>query len=167
MIQATLNEAMPLQMLATDGREDLYGLVRIYNEAGALVTSIPLLHVAEGLYSASWTPTVEGWFTAVTELFFDSSYTVDAGYEKAGEQIEVTQTKTNILRMLGLVYDNSIVDQQVFDADENLLSARIRAYDSKANALLAGLTGLRFQYKVEAEYTGGKLSKYQIVRDDA
>lgn len=166
MIQATLNEAVPLQMLATDGREDLYGLVRIYDDAGALVASLPLVHVAEGLYSASWTPAIEGWFSAVTELFFDSAYTVDAGYEKAGEQIEVTQTKTNILRMLGLVYDNSIIDQQVFDADDNLLSARIRAYDTKANALLAGTAGLRFQYRVEAEYTGGRLSKYQVVRDD-
>lgn len=165
MIQATLNEATLLQMLATDGRTDLYGRVRVYNAAGVMVADLELSHVAEGLYSVTWTPNVEGWFSAVAELFFDSGFLVDAGYEKTGEQIEVTQNKTNILRILGLVHENSVVDQQIYDADENLLSARIRSYDTRANALAATGVGLRFQYMVQAEYSGGKLSKYQIVRD--
>lgn len=166
MIQATLNEAVLLQMLATDGRTDLYGRVRVYDMTGVLVADLVLSHMAEGLYSVSWTPDREGWFSAIAELFFDPAYTIEAGYEKSGEQIEVTQTKTNILRILGLVHENSVVDQQVYDGDENLLSARIRSYDTRANALAGGNVGLRFKYQVQAEYTGGKLNKYQIVRDD-
>jgi hypothetical protein len=165
VIAATLNEALPLQMLLTDGRTDLFGRVRLYNAAGALVNTLNLAHVAEGLYQISWTPTQEGWFTAVFEMFFDSGRTLEAGYEKQGEQIEVSTTKTSILRILGLVHENSVIDQQVYDPEGHLTAARIRTYDSKANAQAAGLTGLRFQYTVQAEFTGGVLTKYQILRD--
>jgi hypothetical protein len=165
VLAATLNEALPLQMLLTDGRTDLYGQVRLYNASGSLVSTLNLAHVTEGLYQVSWTPSTEGWFTAVFEMYFDAGRTVDAGYEKQGEQIEVSTTKTNILRVLGLTHENSVVDQQVYDMNGRLTSARIRSYDSKANAQAATLVGLRFQYTVQAEFTGGALSKYQILRD--
>lgn len=165
MIAATLNEALPLQMLATDGRTDLFGQVHVYSSSGSLVSTLSLTHVAEGLYSVSWTPTLEGWFSAVFTMYFDSGHAIEAGYEHQGEQIEVSTTKTNVLRLLGLVHENSVVDQQQYDPDQNLTSARIRTYDSKANAILAGITGLRFQYTVLAEYAGGLLSKYQINRE--
>ena len=64
-----------------------------------------------------------------------------------------------------------MVDLQAYDCDDNLLQARIRSYDSPANATAAAsvspsayLTGLRFTWQVDATYSGGNLSKYSIIR---
>lgn len=165
MISATLNEPAPLQVLAADGRQDLYARAKIYDTAGTWIASVPLPHLQDGLYGATWIPVIEGFFTAVYQLFFDADYLADAGYSRQGETIEVTETKTNILRLLGLVHENSIVDQQMWDSQGNLTSARVRSYDTKANAIAAGITGLRFIYSVNAQYSGGLLNKYEILRD--
>jgi hypothetical protein len=165
LIAATLNEAVPLQILAGDGRADLHGEVRLYNPAGALVATVPLTHLQEGLYGATWTPGSEGFFSAVYQFYMDPSLTIDAGYSKGGELIEVSQTKTNILRLLGLVHENSVVDQQQYDPDGNLIQARIRCYRDRASAEAAGSSGLQFLYEVFASYTNGLLDSYRIVRE--
>lgn len=165
MILATLNEPIPLHLLAADGRTDLYGQARIYDSLGALVNTTNLTHLTEGLYGATWTPTAEGYYSFLAELYFDVGRTVSAGYEKQGETIDVSEFRTNVLRLLGLVHENAVVDQQVYNIDGNITSARIRVYDSKANATLAGLVGVRFSYTVQAAYSGSDLTSYKILRD--
>lgn len=165
MIQASLNETVPLRILAADGRTDLYAQIRVYNAIGTLVQSLSAPHLAEGVYATTWTPNIEGYYSLVGQFYFDSMFTADAGYEKTGDLVDVSTIKSNILRILGLQHENTVVDQQVYDVDQNLISARVRCYDSKANALSAGATGLRFTYTVTAEYSGGLLSNYTMVRD--
>ena len=171
MLLATVNEAVTLSMLASDGRTDLYGQARVYNSSGGLVTTLNLTHAAEGLYQTNYTPTIEGFFNVAYQFYFDSGHTVDAGYEKQGETMDVNSFRTNILRILGLVHENSVVDQQSYDTDGNLVQARIRAYDSTANANNASAispaaynTGLRFTWQVDATYSLGSLVKYTITR---
>jgi hypothetical protein len=171
MLLATVNEAVVLSMLASDGRTDLFGQARVYNSVGGLVSTVSLAHVAEGVYQVSYTPTIEGYFSVVYQLYFDAGHTVDAGYEHQGETLDVSAFRTNILRILGLVHENAVVDQQAYDVDGNLIQARIRAYDSAANANAASaisptayLTGLRFTWQVDATFTSGALSKYVITR---
>jgi hypothetical protein len=171
MLLATVNEPVTLSMLASDARADLFGQVRVYNSSNTLVATINLNHMAEGVYTAQYTPTVEGYFNLAFQLYFDAGRTIDAGYERQGEILDVNSFRTNILKNLGLDHENTVVDQQTYDVDGNLQTARIRAYDSATNATNAAAvspssynTGLKFTWNVNAEYSLGLLSKYFIVR---
>lgn len=165
MLVAPLNETIPLRLLAADGRTSLFGRLHIYNSVGTLVSSLPTTHVAEGLYTADWTPSVEGNYSIVGQLFIDSMFAIDAGYEKTMEDAEVNTMKANIIRLLGLSHENTVIDLQTYDPQGNLTSARIRTYDSKPNALAAGATGLLHTYSVAATYSSNQLSNYSVVRD--
>jgi hypothetical protein len=171
MLLATVNEAVTLSMLASDARTDLFGQARVYNSAGTLVATVNLTHMSEGIYTAQYTPTIEGYFNVGFQLYFDAGRTIDAGYERQGEVLDVNSMKTNLLKVLGLVHENTVVDQQTYDVDGNLQTARVRAYDSAINASNAAAvspssynTGLRYTWTVGAEYSLGLLSKYFIVR---
>jgi hypothetical protein len=165
MVTVGVNDVVPLRILSTDGRADLYGRIHIYDSAGALAFSLSALHVAEGMYSVNWTPSLEGYYSMVGQFFFDPIFTVDAGYERAGDLIEVNNVKSSILRLLGLTHDNAVIDNQMYDIGSNLISCRIRTYDSKPNAQAAGLTGLLYQWSVNATYSGNQLIDYKMVRD--
>lgn len=165
MILATLNEPVPLQVLAADGRTDLYAQIRVYNAAGMLLNTLPAPEIAEGLYGVSWTPNIEGYYTYIAQLYFDSAFTVDAGYEKQGDSVDVNSTKTNILRLLGLHHENAIVDSQSYDGAGNLLTARVRLYNSLTTAQTQDVSGLIAQYSITASYTNGQLSNYMMVRE--
>jgi len=165
MLSVSLNEAVKLRLLAADGASALFARVRLYNASGLLVSSLPMAHVAEGLYEASWTPAVEGLYSAVGQLFLDAGLTVDAGYEHVLEDVEVSTSKAALARLLGLVQENTVIDAQAYDVQGNLTSARIRTYDSKANALAAGAAGLVASYTMTATYTANQLTDYKVVRD--
>ena len=171
MLLATPNVPIVLSMLATDGRIDLFGQARVYNSSNTLVATVDLPHTNEGLYAALYTPTTEGYYSVMYQLYFDSGHTVDAGYNKSGENLDVNSLRTNVLRVLGLVHENSLVDLQTYDSNDNLTSARIRSYNSSANVLAAQIaspaaysTGLLFEYTVNATYLGDKLQTYYISR---
>ena len=165
MLFATPGVSLPLHALASDSNGSLYGQARVYDGAGIIVTTVSLTHVTEGLYVGSYIPASEGMYTAIYQLYTDALHTIPADYTKQIESIDVDSYRTNILRLLGLVNENSVVDQQVFAAPGKLLTARIRSYDSKTNADAAGLTGLRFTWFVTAMYTGDNLSNFKITRD--
>ncbi len=161
MVRATLNEAVPLQVLASDGKTDLYAQATLYLD-DVVVETIELPHLDAGLYSASYTPATEGYFSVVYRFFYDAGMTVVADYDFESELIEVSSDKTNILRLLGLVHHNSIFDQQVYDGAGNLIGGRVRAYDTPAHSLLGGVTGLLFTWQITGVYTGGRLSDWRI-----
>lgn len=70
---------------------------------------------------------------------------------------------TQLTRALGLMHENSVIDQTVFDGSNNLTAARMRTYDSKAHAQAAGATGLVATYTITATYTGSNVSTYNVV----
>lgn len=161
MLRATLNEAVPLQVLAADGKTDLYAQATLYSN-GVSLTTLALPHLDGGLYGSTYTPVTEGYLSVVYRFFYDPGLTVLADYDLEAEAVEVSSDKTNLLRILGLLHHNSVLDQQIYDGDGNLITARIRAYDSRPNADLAGLTGLLFTWSVVAIYTGGRVSDFRI-----
>lgn len=165
MLFAHLNEPIPLRILATDGSTALFGQIRIYNAVGTLVATLDADSTAEGIYTATWTPNIEGYYSFLGQLYTDIGRTIDADYEVSGDTVEVDTVKASIARLLGLHHENAVIDQQVYDADENLTSCRVRCYDSKPNALAAGVLGLLFVYAVTASYVNGLLTKYTMVRD--
>ena len=153
MLRATPNEQLPLTTLVTDDNASLTGEVRVYDPSGTLTATVPLVYT-DGLYTGVWTPTAEGVFTAVYSFFYDAGKTTPANteYPKRAERIEVTYEKTNILRILGLLHENAVLDQMTHDSDGNMLTGRLRVYNNKGNADLAGAAGLRYQYSIEATF---------------
>ena len=65
----------------------------------------------------------------------------------------------------GIVLDNSVIDNQVYDVNDNLTSARIRHYSTKANAQAAGDTGLLNTWTISASYTGTYLNNFIMTRE--
>lgn len=171
MLRATLTEPVPLQIFVPDGRTDLYPRVQVRDALGATVATLYPAHQAVGLYAVMWTPLVEGYYSAVYDLFVDAGYTTLADYSRDAEMIEVSSDKTNILRLLGLHHENSLLDMEVH-VGGRLTSARLRMYDSAANLAAAaatspagGTTGLLFTWEIAAAYDGLNLSKtFQIAR---
>jgi len=90
-------------------------------------------------------------------------------YPDAGTMGEaLISSRDGILRTLGLLHENSYLDNTVYDENKNLLTARRRCFDSKANkdaATYGGseTTGLIATYTIEASYNddGITLKDYQ------
>jgi hypothetical protein len=164
MLRATLNEAFPIQVLAADGRTGLFGRATIYRN-GSSIAMVTLPHIAQGMYGSTYVPTQEGFLSIIYQLYLDSGFTQPADYDLESEGVEVSSDKTNVLRILGLLHENTVFDQQVYDMNSNLSSGRLRVYDSKTNAISSGLTGLLFTYTVLASYSGGQLTRYLITRE--
>jgi hypothetical protein len=171
MLNATVNEVFLLDLLMSDGRSDVFPQVRIYDSSGGLVSTVNLTHQVEGLYQAPYTPTSEGFFSLVYEIYSDSGHTTSLGFGKDGDTLDVSSYRTNILRLLGLVHENAVVDLTAYDSDKNLTSARIRVYNNATNAAAALAispavynTGLLFTYSVSASYMNGLMQTYNILR---
>jgi len=164
MLRATINEPVPIQVLAADGRVDLFAQAKLYRDT-SLLTTLSLAHIANGLYGSNYTPDQEGYLSVVYQLFEDSGMIVPAYYDLESETVEVTSDKLNLLRILGLLHENAVFDQQTYDAAQNLLTGRIRVYDTKDHADAAGVLGLKFTWGVHAVYTSGLLSRYSITRE--
>jgi hypothetical protein len=166
MIRATLGEAIPLQVQVGDGRTNLYPRAKLYDSSGSLLNTLSLTHVDNGLYSILHTINSEGFFTVAYELFEDAGFmTPSADYDIESELIEANSDKTNILKIIGLTYDNSVLDGHFYDEEGFLLSVRVRNYDSKANAILAGATGLVNTWNIAATYSSGRLNTYKVLRE--
>jgi hypothetical protein len=80
-----------------------------------------------------------------------------------GADVGSILTATQVIA--GLVHDNGVLDTTVYDGDGNMTSARLRTYNSKANAQAAGGTGLIDTFTVTATYSGGRLATYTLVRE--
>ena len=166
LLRATLNEAAPLHVQASNGQVDLFARVKIYDIAGTLVDTVSLPHITEGLYGATKTFTTEGFFTAAYQFFVDSGFvTPEQNFDIEVETIEANSDKLNILRILGLTHDNVHIDQHVYDANNNLTDARVRHYQTKTQALAGGATGLLNTWTVNAIYSGTQLQTYTVVRE--
>jgi len=61
---------------------------------------------------------------------------------------------------LGLVQENQSMDQMIYDANSQLISARIRLYDSAAN--VGTDTGVIATYTMTSTYSGTELATYKV-----
>lgn len=165
MLLATTNKQIALHALAADAVTTYYGQARIYDKNGVLVTSLSMSHTVEGLYVVGYVPTVEGYFSVIYQMYTDVARTIPAALDKGIETLDVSDMRTNIQRILGLVHENSVVDMQTYNGTGQLLTARIRNYDSKTNADLAGASGLLFTWYLTAIYSGLNLVDFKITRD--
>lgn len=78
---------------------------------------------------------------------------------------EEVDTFTLMVRGIGLMHENSVLDNTTYNTDNRLTSGRMRIYDSRANALAAGATGLVATYTITATYSGLSLTNYTVVKE--
>lgn len=139
------------------------------------ITEIP----ACGIYYFDWTYAtgadppvlfqIDGGVTIPTieERFVSDVISVqDLFTDQAASIIE-----TELLRGLGMVHENAVLDLTSYDGNNNLTNGRLRCYNSKTNADAARAaspavydTGKIAEYAITASYVGVNLTNYEMAR---
>lgn len=107
----------------------------------------------------------------VSQNLEDDTYqrVADLGNDTASIIENQADAFLELARLRALLHDNIYIDQQFFTTiagKQCLTSARLRAYDTKANADAHGATGLLYTYLQEATYDGsGNCTSYKLTRD--
>lgn len=76
-----------------------------------------------------------------------------------------TNTQDFLEQQLGLADKNSYIDLVVTDISDRMTSCRKRIYDSKANAITHGATGLLHTFNITVTYNNGDLATYLVTMD--
>jgi len=85
------------------------------------------------------------------------------GLVLAEETPQLSNVSDKLTKVLGLLYDNSILTETLYDQAGKLLQAKVKCYDSAANAVAAGDVGLITAFAVHSEYDGaGRLTLFRI-----
>lgn len=177
-IPASVGSTVVLALVLENGETGFYPQAEIYaSGAGTPTATVDLTHLVKGRYEGTWVPATVGTYTAQFFTYVDAAHTVESVvYTREAEQVFVSENSADdlaaaITRVLGLVHENAFIDNTVFDAQSQLLTARLRIYDSKTNAQAATdggaeATGLVATYTIEADYEGvGKMRQYRMVKD--
>lgn len=93
-----------------------------------------------------------------------------SGFDTAQHSLAVVAGQV-LPRVLGMLHENSVLDQTTFDVNNNLTAGRLRLYNSKTNADAAEAaspgtydTGKIAQYSISATYTGTNLQTYEVAK---
>jgi hypothetical protein len=133
-----------------------------------VVSSLPVT-ISEigvsGEYCVEYTPPSEGWWKVEIHILFSGD--IMKSIAAVGVSADMTSIKADLSRILGLLHYNSILDNQTYDSDDQLLTARLRVFDTASNvpAIPGGSEtfGLKHQYIIEAVYSATNQSnKYTL-----
>lgn len=90
MIEASINASLLLELVLADGSTTRFPQATVYNDAGSLVATVDLAHVASGLYQGAYTPATPGHFSAIFIVYTDAGHTTVANqYDREAEHIRV------------------------------------------------------------------------------
>lgn len=161
------NSTYYLEVLVTDASgSPVSGLsvgYAIYNSTtNILVTSGSLIDIGNGIYQKSVLFNTIGQFRV--------EYTTPANYTDevetiivVADQLTAIQDETDKIKyILGLVHENMVMTNQVYDVDGNLTAATIKLYNSAidANAQVNEFA----TYSITASYTAGLVTHYKVVK---
>lgn len=153
-----INNNLVPGLSASDFTEQLYNPSGIEVSGSIVVTYTEL---GSGNYEAMYTPNVSGdWFLAVyNKDYFPWGKT---GITRVyGSDFDTLSDEHK--RILGLVHENIYIDSTTFDADCNLIAARIRIYDTAAN--VGTTTGVIGTYEITVTSSGaGKFTNWKQVK---
>ncbi len=113
------------------------GLVRLIDESGAGCM------VIDGTLTE----------TGITDHVFDEDITEHSSVNSFGLSVQKT---------LGLLDENSAIDQQVYNTDHRLTSARKRTYSNKLS--VGTDSDVLATYTITATWSGQELTSYKMVR---
>lgn len=75
-----------------------------------------------------------------------------------GTATSLAQIQADLQRVLGLLHKNSMLDNQIYDGQGQLTSARLRVFDTASNVPASPegseTAGLLHEYNIDAEYAG-------------
>lgn len=182
LIPVTLGAAARLSLVLEDGDVTQFPQVNLYEPGNATpVGTIDLSHLAEGLYEDEFTPTGVGILNAVYTVYEDAARTI--ANTKFGKELDqlvteiadststlITEILDKVCRILGLVNENAFIDNTEFDNCDQLISSRVRIFDTAANANAATdggseTAGLVASYQVTVFYEGpGRMKSYRMVK---
>jgi hypothetical protein len=121
--------------------------------------------------------------TTITTAITNAVTAIKGSSNKDVSQVDTSLTTVSdsvaamslaVFRALGMLHENAVLDRCTYNqTTNNLLSARLRLYDSSANAQAAKaagdgsdyLTGMIGQYSIVAEYTGDNMTNYLVARE--
>lgn len=83
----------------------------------------------------------------------------------ASVKVDSAALSAQMARAMGLLHENSVLDNTSHDSLSNMTAGRLRIYDTKANAEAAGATGLLGTYSITATFVSGLLSSYTVVKE--
>jgi hypothetical protein len=177
-IPATVGNTVVFALVLENGETDFYPQAEVYASGDTVPTAtVDLSHLVKGRYEGSWVPSAVGAYTAQFFTYVDPAHTVESVvYTREAEQVFVTENSADdvaaaITRVLGLVHENAFIDNTVFDASSQLITARLRIFDSKTNAQAATdggveTAGLVATYTIEADYeAAGRMKQYRMVKE--
>lgn len=172
-----VGHALPIVMVLEDGAANQYPEVRIYAGGAHQPTAVlTMQHILDGRYEAQFIPQYVGVYSAVFRVFSDEARTIESiYYSREVEQIFVTQSglddlASKLIRVLGLTHENVFIDNTVYDQQGQLITARVRLFDSKEHVEMAtdGGTedaGLIATYNVQSQYESlGRMSTYRMIK---
>ena len=153
-----INNNLVPSLSASDFTEQLYNPSGVEVSGSIVVTYTEL---GSGNYEAMYTPNVSGdWFLAVYHTTYFPWGKTGITRIYASDFDTLTDEHK---RILGLIHENMYIDQTAFDADCNLISARVRIYDTPANVGTgAGVIGT---YTITVNASGpGQFTTWKQVR---
>lgn len=132
-------------------------VVTVYRDG--VVSALPVT-VSEigslGEYLLEFTPNLEG--TWVVEVFVVPTQEAFKTTVVSGGGTDVSTVVAQNNRILGLLHDNAILDNQTYDSEGQLLTARLRIFNDALNVPIAPggseTVGLLYEYEIEASYAG-------------
>jgi hypothetical protein len=111
---------------------------------------------ASGEYGVSFTPDAEGVWSVQVLADYDQSWWGEEYVAATGGTQDIVDM---LRRLLGLSHENIFIDETNYDADTQLISARVRLFDSKTNCDAATdggseTTGLVATYQLTTTWEG-------------
>ena len=173
----SVGDIVPLALLLEDGNESQYPQAEVYAPGGTTpLVTLNMVHKARGRYEANYTLATAGVVTVIFITYADTGHTVEnITYSREQEQLVITQygvddLALSLIRVLGLVHENTFIDNTVHDAFGQLTGARVRIFDSRVNAEAATdggseTTGLVATYDITSTYESqGRMGSYRMVK---
>jgi len=175
-LPAIVDTPVPITMFLEDGATNQYPQAEIYAAGGTTpLTVLDLLHKANGRYEENWTPTSAGVYSSHFTVYADAGHTIEnILYVQGVEQIAVSDGSIEdltmmVIRILGLTHENVFIDNTVHAVTGQLISSRVRLFDSRTNVEAATdggteTTGLISTYLMDSVYnpSSGYMDSYRM-----
>jgi len=172
--QAFFHEMVGNEMTPKTGLSPTIDIYDV-NAAAKVVDAQAMTEVGGGFYKYEYAISEDreyGWVCDAGQDLIGASRKAYAGAFAFGDykadltglsaDLAAVETKTD--RILGLVHENMMIDQCVFDADDNLTSGRLRIYSAAASVGTG--SDVVATYTITAVGAGpGKFDSWRMVKD--
>lgn len=134
--------------------------IQLLRNEGATAESVTITEKGAGYYWIDFTPTGVGTYSLlITNATYNTlGWTTD--YKVTTYSID--DIGTVLARAIGLMQENTYIDNQVYDINNHLVSARIRTYTNAASVGTG--SNVLATYDVLASYTLGLLTAYSVIK---